>query len=242
MPICICICANELWNFMQPAAATPELPSDRLPGGGSDAAAASTPASDLGPTDTMATTATTRSTHSGSAVHAAEPRSLTDDSFPPTLVLGTSIVMASAAMEAYLEPTQGKQYRVRGANGTETQYLDCEFVRANLRALLEVTVKSATGFSGVDVRLTSCAPLPDCCVVCRQPYEPWCRHANTQSKPCCIASTFCPTAVHEWIDLDHAVPTLCMSTDAHACCLTCSHDGNCSAHTCTASGVGTTPT
>eukprot|EP00892_Ulva_mutabilis_P001936 jgi/Ulvmu1/11743/UM008_0156.1 len=113
----------------------PTGPSDPAP---LAASADASPAGGVGPSDTIASAASTRS--GGDAA----------DAFPPTLVLGTSIVMASAAMEAYLEPTAGQRFRNRGANGTEMQYLDCEFAQAHLGAMLHVTVKSATGFSDVD--------------------------------------------------------------------------------------------
>lgn len=101
-----------------------------------------------------------RDAAAAAAAASAAPGTLPDTAFPPTLTIGTAVVMASAAMEAYLEPTSGQKFRGRGSNGTEIQYLDSEFVQTNLGALLEVTVKSAKGFSGADVRTTVlCAVL-----------------------------------------------------------------------------------
>lgn len=111
------------------------------------------------------TTAQPGGSTAAAAAASAAPRPIPDVAFPPTLTLGTAVVMASAAMEAYLEPTSGRKFRARGANGTEIQYLDREFVQTNLGALLEVTVRSAKGFSEADVR-KRLLPLDVCCAAC----------------------------------------------------------------------------
>eukprot|EP00892_Ulva_mutabilis_P001937 jgi/Ulvmu1/11744/UM008_0157.1 len=69
---------------------------------------------------------------------------------PPTLVLGHAINMASAAMQAYLEPAAGAPFQLRSALGTSTQFMSADFVLKHFSAVLTVTVHTANGFEGAD--------------------------------------------------------------------------------------------
>ena len=71
---------------------------------------------------------------------------------PPPLVLGHAINMASAAMQAYLQPATGAAFQRRSAKGVVTQFVSAEFVQTHFNAVLNVTVHTANGFEGADVR------------------------------------------------------------------------------------------
>lgn len=118
---------------------------------------------------------------STTAAAAVAPREfeLPEVTFPPHLILSQAVVMASAAMEAYLEPTTGQQFRNLGGNGTTVQYLDDAFVKAALGALLQVTVKNAKGFSDVDVRCVLRA------VMCGSDPVVWVMRAVLMRAVCC---------------------------------------------------------
>lgn len=95
---------------------------------------------------------------------------------PPVVTLGAAINMASIAMEAYLTPTAGRQYGRLGANDTTTQYLSRSFVETHFQALLKVTVKTASGFKGADVRLWASFTVTWCNPACyRYIYYTACR-------------------------------------------------------------------
>ena len=84
-------------------------------------------------------------------MEADAPRSDVAAAAAPRLVLGHAINMASAAMQAYLEPATGAAFHRRGADGAVTQFLSAGFVQAHFSAVLNVTVHKATGFETVDV-------------------------------------------------------------------------------------------
>ena len=88
---------------------------------------------------------------------------------PPRLVLGHAINMASAAMQAYLEPATGAAFQRHSADGAITQFLSAGFVQAHFSAVLNVTVHKTKGFEGVDV----CPPRSLCPPTAPLPPPPW---------------------------------------------------------------------
>ena len=61
-------------------------------------------------------------------------------------------MLAAAAFEAYLEPTTATGLTDVAINGTETHYVDRDFVQDIFVGVLKVTARSARNLRAADVR------------------------------------------------------------------------------------------
>ncbi len=71
---------------------------------------------------------------------------------PPGFDLSLAVALAGVAFEAYLVPSGAEGLQERSANGTAVTYTDRQFLSETFAGLLRVTVRSARGLKGVNVR------------------------------------------------------------------------------------------
>lgn len=69
----------------------------------------------------------------------------------PQFSLETSVILAAAAFEAYLEPAAETGIKDVSVTGTETRFFNEAFVRENYAGTLDVQVLSARNLSPADV-------------------------------------------------------------------------------------------
>lgn len=78
-----------------------------------------------------------------------------------TLVLGTAINIASAAVEAYVTPTEGQEFRCCGSNGTTTQFIGSGgFIAKQLNSILKVNIGDVSVSAKTDVLIHLPPPPP----------------------------------------------------------------------------------